>query len=145
MLEEVRALLILQDRDRRLLTIAEDLEKMPRDEARAKTKLADDEAAVKNAHEAVVEGEVALKRLELDAQTRRTTIERLKSQQFETRKNDEYQALGHEITRYEKEVDELETKELEAMEVIDEARIELDMFNRYHEYYSYEFFVMKKE
>ena len=68
MLEEVRALLILQDRDRRLLTIAEDLEKMPRDEARAKTKLADDEAAVKNAHEAVVEGEVALKRLELDAQ-----------------------------------------------------------------------------
>lgn len=122
MLEEVRALLILQDRDRRLLTIAEDLEKMPRDEARAKTKLADDEAAVKNAHEAVVEGEVALKRLELDAQTRRTTIERLKSQQFETRKNDEYQALGHEITRYEKEVDELETKELEAMEVIDASR-----------------------
>ena len=122
MLEEVRALLILQDRDRRLLTIAQDLEKMPRDEARAKTKLADDEAAVKNAHEAVVEGEVALKRLELDAQTRRTTIERLKSQQFETRKNDEYQALGHEITRYEKEVDELETKELEAMEVIDASR-----------------------
>ena len=46
MLEEVRALLILQDRDRRLMNLAMDLKKMPVDEARAKTKLADDEAAV---------------------------------------------------------------------------------------------------
>jgi predicted nucleic acid-binding Zn-ribbon protein len=122
MLDEVRALLILQDRDRRLLALAKDLEKLPQDEARAKTKLAGDEAAVKRAHDAVVECELRLKRLELDAGTRQTTIQRLKIQQFETRKNEEYQALGHEITRYEKEVDELETRELELMEEMDAAR-----------------------
>lgn len=119
MLDEVRALLILQDRDRRLLAFAKDLEKLPQDEARAKTRLAADEAAVKKAHEALVDCELRLKRLELDVGTRRTTIQRLKTQQFETRKNEEYQALGHEIIRYEKEVDELETRELELMEEMD--------------------------
>ena len=38
MQDEVRALLILQDRDRRLITLGKDLEKLPQDEARAKMK-----------------------------------------------------------------------------------------------------------
>lgn len=122
MLPEVKALLILQDRDRRLLALAKDLEKLPQDEARVKTKLAGDEAAVKTAHDALVECELRLKRLELDAGTRKTTIQRLKIQQFETRKNEEYQAIGHEITRYTKEADDLETRELELMEEMDALR-----------------------
>jgi uncharacterized protein len=122
MLDEVRALLILQDRDRRLLALAKDLERLPQDEARARNKLAGDEAAVKKAHDALIDCELRLKRLELDAGTRRTTIQRLKIQQFETRKNEEYQALGHEITRYEKETDDLETRELELMEEMDGLR-----------------------
>ncbi|MFT4176610.1 MAG: C4-type zinc ribbon domain-containing protein [Luteolibacter sp.] len=125
MLDDVRALLILQDRDRRLLAIDKDLVKLPQDEARAKTKLAGDQAAVAKAHDAVREAELKVKKIELDAETRRTTIKRLKTQQFETRKNDEFQALGHEITRYEKELDALETRELEAMEEIDVFRASL--------------------
>lgn len=122
MLDDVRSLLILQDRDRRLLALAKDLEKLPQDEARAKTKLAGDQHAVADAKAAVTQCEIKLKTLELDAATRKTTINRLKNQQFETRKNDEYQALANEIVRYEKEVDGLETKELELMEEIDHLR-----------------------
>jgi hypothetical protein len=122
MLDEVRALLILQDRDRRLIALAKDLEKLPQDEARAKSKLANDEAAVARAHAALMDCELRLKRLELDAGTRKTTITRLKIQQFETRKNEEYQALGHEIVRYEKDLDNLETRELELMEEMDTLR-----------------------
>jgi len=125
MLDEVRALLILQDRDRRLLVLAKDLEKLPQDEARAKAKQINDEGAENQAHQAVLDCEVRLKRLELDAGTRRTTIQRLKLQQFETRKNDEFQAIGHEIARYEKDVDDLETRELELMEEMDGARAKL--------------------
>lgn len=125
MLDEVRSLLILQDRDRRLLALAKDLEKLPQDEARAKTKLAGDEAAVTRAHDALVDCELRLKRLELDVGTRKTTIARLKTQQFETRKNEEYQALAHEVTRYEKDVDDLETRELELMEEMDTLRAAL--------------------
>ena len=122
MLEDVRALLVLQDRDRRLLSLAKDLEKLPQDEARAQGKLAADLKAVQAANDALVEGELQLKRIELDVGARKTTVQRLKVQQFETRKNDEYQALGNEVVRYEKEVDELETKELELMEKIDQFR-----------------------
>ncbi len=122
MQDEVRALLILQDRDRRLLALAKDLAKLPQDEARAKAKLAGDEAAVTKAHQGLLDCELRVKKIELDAETRRTTIKRLKLQQFETRKNEEFVALGHEITRYEKDLDEFETRELEAMEEVEEFR-----------------------
>jgi predicted nucleic acid-binding Zn-ribbon protein len=69
--------------------------------------------------------EVEIKKVEMDTGTRRTTILRLKTQQFETRKNDEFQALGHEIVRYEKDIDTLETKELELMEKADALRATL--------------------
>lgn len=125
MLDEVRSLLILQDRDRRLLALAKDLDKLPQDEARARAKLAGDQAAVTKAHDALREAELQVKKIELDAETRRTTVKRLKLQQFETRKNEEFQALGHEIARYEKEVDDFETQELEGMEEVDKFRTAL--------------------
>jgi predicted nucleic acid-binding Zn-ribbon protein len=125
MQDEVRALLILQDRDRRLLALAKDLLKLPQDETRAKAKLAGDEAAVAKAHQALLDCELRVKKIELDTETRRTTIKRLKLQQFETRKNEEFVALGHEITRYEKDLDEFETQELVAMEEVDGFRAKL--------------------
>ena len=125
MLPSIQALLVLQDRDRRLRSLAEDLVKIPKDEARAKDKLAGDNAAVAKAKEAVQANEIEIKKVELDVGTRKTTIIRLKTQQFETRKNDEFTALGNEIVRYEKEVDGLETKELELMERADALRATL--------------------
>ena len=125
MLPSIEALLVLQDRDRRLRTLAEDLAKIPKDETRAKDRLAGDTEAVRKAKEAVMANEVEIKKVEMDIGTRRTTIQRLKTQQFETRKNDEFQALGHEIARYEKDVDGLETKELELMEKADGLRATL--------------------
>jgi predicted nucleic acid-binding Zn-ribbon protein len=122
MLPSIEALLVLQDRDRRLRTLAEDLAKIPKDEARAKDRLAGNTEALRAAKEALMANEVEIKKVELDTGTRRTTILRLKTQQFETRKNDEFQALGHEITRYEKDIDNLETKELELMERADVLR-----------------------
>lgn len=124
MLDEIRALLVLQDRDRRLLRLDEDLQKLPRDEERARKQLAGDEAALKKAHDALMAAELIVKKHEMDAQTRRTTVTRLKLQQFETRKNEEFQALAHEIARYEKDVDQLETTELESMEEVDRLRAE---------------------
>jgi predicted nucleic acid-binding Zn-ribbon protein len=125
MLPSIQALLVLQDRDRRLRSLAEDLAKIPKDEARAKDRLAGDTAAVAKAKEALQANEIEIKKVELDVGTRKTTIIRLKTQQFETRKNDEFTALGNEIVRYENEVDGLETKELELMERADVLRATL--------------------
>ena len=63
--------------------------------------------------------EMDRKKLELDAGTRRESINRLKTQQYETRKNDEFRAMGNEIERYEKEIQAIEDQELELM---DQAR-----------------------
>ena len=60
--------------------------------------------------------EMDRKKLELDAGTRRESINRLKTQQYETRKNDEFRAMGNEIERYEKEIQQIEDQELELMD-----------------------------
>lgn len=122
MLPAIEGLLILQDRDRRAQDLTVQLEKLPADEARAKGRLEHDEQAVATAKKALQDNEIAMKNVELDADTRRTTITRLRQQQFETRKNEEYRALGNEIDRYTAEVDGLETKQLELMENADELR-----------------------
>ena len=118
----IKDLLILQERDQKLLTIARDLEKIPRDEAHANGLLSGDKALLAKAIDTLRHCEVATKKIELDIGTRRNTIIRLRQQQFETRKNEEYTALGNEVIRYEKEIDQLETQELEHMEQADGLR-----------------------
>jgi predicted nucleic acid-binding Zn-ribbon protein len=125
MLPVIEKLLILQERDQKLHATQRDWEKIPRDEATAKSRLADDTNAVAQAADAVRQSEVATHKIELDIATRRNTINRLKQQQFETRKNEEFTALGNEVIRYEKEIDQLETEELEMMEKTDALRSKL--------------------
>ena len=63
--------------------------------------------------------EMEKKKLELDVGTREESIARLKTQQYETRKNDEFSAMGREIERYQNEISALEDQELELMEQAD--------------------------
>lgn len=125
MLPEIPQLLQLQERDQRIRSLQRDLKDVPNLQNRAKTQLAGDEAAVETALHGTREIEVKIKNVELDIQTRQNTIKRLQDQQFETRKNDEFQALGHEVQRYQQEVSGLEDKELELMEQLDAAKSRL--------------------
>jgi predicted nucleic acid-binding Zn-ribbon protein len=119
---EIPKLLQLQERDQRIRALKKDLGDVPKHEAAAKTQLAGDTAAVEAATLKVKEIEVKIKGVELDIQTRQNTIKRLGDQQFETRKNDEFQALGVEIKRYENDVRALEDKEIEHMEELEAAK-----------------------
>ncbi|MEY2497009.1 MAG: uncharacterized protein QOD12_565 [Verrucomicrobiota bacterium] len=69
--------------------------------------------------------EMDRKKLELDAGTRQESINRLKTQQYETRKNDEFRAMGNEIERYEKEIRAIEDQELELMDQADKLKVEI--------------------
>lgn len=119
MLPVVQQLIVLQERDQRIRSLQRDLKDIPNLKTRAATRLADDEATVAAAKAKVLEVELAIKNLDLDAQTRRNTIVRLKDQQFATRKNEEFRVMGDEIVRYEKDVHDLEDKELELMEKLE--------------------------
>ncbi|TDU72885.1 hypothetical protein EI77_01351 [Prosthecobacter fusiformis] len=122
MLPEITQLLKLQERDQRIRALQKELKDIPKNEAMAKMQLAGDQAAVEAASMRAKETEVKIKSVELDIATRQNSIKRLHDQQFETRKNDEFQALGHEIKRYETDVHALEDTELEHMEVLEGAK-----------------------
>ena len=122
MRDDVKQLLNLQETDQNIQALEAELLRIPQLQEAAKDRLANDTAAVAEAKANFQANEVEIKNVELDIGTRRNSIDRLKTQQFETKKNEEYTKLGEEVTRYEEQVDELETKELELMEVADELR-----------------------
>ncbi len=113
---DIVGLLTLQERDLRLQELRKELERIPREQNLARERLAANQQAVDEAKASLQENEVAIKGVELDVGTRKESIARLKQQQFETRKNEEYQALGVKVTHYASEIDGLETRELELME-----------------------------
>jgi predicted nucleic acid-binding Zn-ribbon protein len=116
MLPELEQLLVIQDRDQKILNLKSDLERLPKEEENAKLRLVGDRTSKEKIEQEIKENEVGIKSLELDIETRRDTISKLKVQQFETRKNDEYQAINHEIERYQKDISSLEDSEIELME-----------------------------
>ena len=119
MLPEIESLLVIQDRDYRIQTLQKEIEKIPRDAAEIKRRLEDATAAVQSTKDLLQQNELAIKKIDLDRKTRKDTIDKLNVQRFETKKNDEYAALGAEVTRYQDMVDVLETEELEYMEKTD--------------------------
>jgi predicted nucleic acid-binding Zn-ribbon protein len=116
------ALLGAQEIDLRIQEVRQQLDRIPREQEAARDRLQALATKMAEAKSAQQENEVAIKNVELDIGTRRETVKRLKNQQFETRKNEEYQTLGQEIVRYEAQVDDLETTELELMEKADQLR-----------------------
>lgn len=122
MLPQIEGLLVLQHRDRQLRDLRAQLEQIPAEETRATSRLNSTRQAVEAAKAELRTGEVEINKVELDVATRRNTIARLKNQQFETRKNEEFRAIGHEIERYAAEIDALETRQLGLMEFSDALR-----------------------
>ena len=122
MRDDVKQLLALQDTDQKIQALEAELVRIPQLQEAAKDRLANDTQSLATAKSNYQANEIEIKNVELDIGTRKNTIERLKNQQFETKKNDEYTKLGEEVVRYEREVDELETRELELMEIADDLR-----------------------
>src|SRR5947208_2218663 len=104
MLPEIEQLLVLQDRDQKIRTLRQELKLVPLERTELETRLATDAAQLDAVKQRAREIEVEKKKLELEAQAKRDQIAKYKMQQFQTRKNEEFQALGNEIKRFEGEV-----------------------------------------
>ncbi len=126
MLPEVEKLLRVQHHDQKVKSIDKELAGIPVEEEDIRDRLAADRRTVEAAKAEMQQTEVAIKNLELDVSTRRTTIGKLKVQQFETRKNEEFQRMTTEIERYTSEIAGLEDREIELMEKADEQKKSLD-------------------
>jgi predicted nucleic acid-binding Zn-ribbon protein len=116
MLNEIEQLLRLQERDQKIKLITAELETVPLERQRTDQLLAAKSGAFDQVKQRGREIELQKKKLELDAQSRRDSIGKYKAQQYQTRKNDEFQAISLEIHRFEKEIEQIEDREIELME-----------------------------
>src|SRR5208282_1623058 len=65
------------------------------------------------------------KRLELDVEAKKTQIEKYANQQLQTRKNEEYRALAHEIETCKADINKIEDQEIALMEQAEAAQKEV--------------------
>ena len=123
--EDIRQLLVLQDRDAKasrleaeLESIDPEREKTGRDSLQAQQLL----EQVKQDH---MQLEVRRKDLENEVEAKKEQILKFSQQQLETKKNVEYQALAREIEHVRQAISELEDQELELMEEQDAFKAKL--------------------
>jgi predicted nucleic acid-binding Zn-ribbon protein len=122
---ELEQLLVLQNRQQKIRQIEMEIKTMPQQRQGLENQLAASAAALTAVKSRGQHLEMDRKKLELDAGTRRESINRLKTQQYETRKNEEFRAMGNEIERYEKEIQQIEDQELELMDQAEKVKTEL--------------------
>lgn len=125
MRDELEQLLILQDRQQKIRQIESEIKSLPLQRKHLDSQLVDSAASLEGIKHEAQQIEIDRKRLELDVGTRTESINRLKTQQYQTRKNDEFQAMGNEIRRYEDEIRKLEDQELELMDQADKLKVEV--------------------
>lgn len=118
---QIEKLLALQEHDTHKLQIEQQLQSIPRERDKLKKRIEEEQASFaekKKEHQ-----QLEIKRSEM--RTERRSVEdkvvKYKTQQMQVKKNDEYQALNHEIESLTAKAAEIEEQELELLFKIDEA------------------------
>jgi len=131
-LPEVEKLLTLQERDQRIRAFQNELHAIPEERRLKEKQIADSAARLEAAKTRMKQIEVERKKLEGDAQVKRDAIARYKQQQLQTRKNEEFAALNHEIQAAEKVIVSIEDREIELMEEAESLRPAIAEAERAH-------------
>jgi predicted nucleic acid-binding Zn-ribbon protein len=116
MLDAIEKLLILQDRDRKLAQVRAELAQVGPRRQTLQAGAASAESGLEAAKLAVRHLESDRKKLELDVEAKKQLIEKYSLQQFQTKKNEEYRALAHEIEMCKEAIVKIEDSEIEIME-----------------------------
>ena len=95
---------------------------VPGDISRVEQKIAAEKAAIETAKVELRGLESKKKLLETDIGSAEGKVGQYRTQQLSIRKNEEYQAMGHQIETMLAQIAELEGQELEVMYAIDEAK-----------------------
>src|SRR5687768_5015112 len=124
MLPVIENLLVLQERDRKIMRIEAELanlapERVALDQRAERAKTQADAGKTK-----ARQLESDRKKLELDVEAKKSLIEKYSLQQFQTKKNEEYRALAHEIEMCKEAISKLDDEQLAIMEQLDAANRE---------------------
>ena len=122
MLDTIEKLLVLQDRDRRIRRVKGELAHIEPERQELKAKAAAAMTGLEHAKLHVKQLESSRKDLELEVETKKQLIVRYANQQFQTRKNEEYRALQHEIDGCKEAIFKIENQEIDLMEQSEAAQ-----------------------
>ena len=116
------ALLALQERDLEYRKALRSLREVPVERAGIEKRIATEEERLQTARRSLKEAEVNRQKMEAEAEQATEKINRLKNQQLQVRKNEEYEALTHEIQALEDTVGRIEDEELTLLDSIDREK-----------------------
>jgi predicted nucleic acid-binding Zn-ribbon protein len=116
MLDVIERLLVLQDRDRKILSTKDELVRIDPERRELQSRASGTQARLEAAKLRGKQIESDRKKLELDVQAKKQQIEKYALQQLQTKKNEEYRALANEIENCNKVITQIEDRELELME-----------------------------
>src|ERR1700724_752960 len=115
MLPEIETLLHLQEADKAIRRLRDEIAELPKRVAAIEHKLADTKAQLDKAQAAVKADEAARRKYETNISDLRGKISKYRDQSLDVKTNEQYNALLHEIQFAEKEIAANEDKILELM------------------------------
>jgi predicted nucleic acid-binding Zn-ribbon protein len=125
-LETIRQLLIVQERDQQLAQHQREFDSLPARQKETQGRIAEARQAVEQARENLKIRQAAVKQWELEIEAGRQQIAKLREQQYQIKSNQEYRVLSGEIVQLQEKVRELEEKALESMEQAEQAQAEVE-------------------
>ena len=125
MLEIIEKLLILQDRDRRILRVTQELAHIGPERESLRAKAASTQNSLEAATTRVRQIETDRKQKDLEIEAKKSQIEKYLNQQLQTRKNEEYKALAHEIEMAKDVIFKIEDAQIVLMEQAEVAQKEV--------------------
>ncbi len=125
MLDIIEKLLILQDRDRRILRVSQELAHIGPDRDGLRARAVATQHALEGAKTRLRQIETDRKQRDLEIEAKKSQIEKYLNQQLLTRKNEEYKALTHEIDMAKSEIFKIEDAQIVLMEQAEVAQKEL--------------------
>lgn len=123
-------LLILQDRDRKRTQLQREIADIPARKQEIEDMLSDTRRRIEENENRRKTLTARMKEIEVEIDSRKEKINRMRKQQFEIKSNDEYRALEKEIETVSGEITEQEDREIEAMEELEQTRIECGELDR---------------
>jgi predicted nucleic acid-binding Zn-ribbon protein len=112
----IEKLLILQDRDRKIQRVSQELAHIEPERTTLQARAASTQTQLDAAKTRVKQLDTQRKQFDLEIEAKKTQIEKYANQQLQTRKNEEYKALAHEIEMAKEAIFKIEDQEIAVME-----------------------------
>jgi uncharacterized protein len=125
MLDSIEKLLILQDRDRKIHRVQQELAQIAPERENLRSRASTTQTQLDAAKSRVRHIESERKQRDLEVEAKKTQIEKYANQQLQTRKNEEYKALAHEIEMAKEAIFKIEDQEIILMEQAEVAQQEV--------------------